>query len=114
MLIRKKSHFEESVSIYSKFCDFCRAPVNKLVELNRNMLASGDDDGCIKIWDLRTRDCVVEWTEHTDFISDMTTNGSRDTLLATGYVHSPRNFLGIVQERSRNFLRTFFQENNIL
>lgn len=34
------------------------------------MLLTGDDNGTVKLWDLRKRSCAFEWTESEDFISD--------------------------------------------
>ncbi|KAH9098191.1 hypothetical protein LEN26_016628 [Aphanomyces euteiches] len=59
-------------------------PVNQLHRISNNIITSGDDQGCVKMWDVRQRRCVVEWNEHTDYISDMTTNDAKDTLLVTG------------------------------
>ncbi|KDO29054.1 hypothetical protein SPRG_06109 [Saprolegnia parasitica CBS 223.65] len=59
-------------------------PVNSMHQISNNIFTSGDDQGCIKMWDVRQHRCVVEWNEHTDYISDMTTNDAKDTLLATG------------------------------
>jgi WD40 repeat protein len=40
-------------------------PVNRLHELSTNVFASGDDQGCIKIWDTRQHRCLSEFKEHT-------------------------------------------------
>jgi WD40 repeat protein len=48
-------------------------------------LITGDDDGTIKLWDLRTRNSVHEWTENEDFISDFALHSDGNTLLAAGY-----------------------------
>ncbi|KAE8663638.1 Transducin family protein / WD-40 repeat family protein isoform 2 [Hibiscus syriacus] len=34
-------------------------------------VASGDDEGCIKIWDTRQRSCSGSFNAHEDYISDM-------------------------------------------
>ncbi|KAJ8523760.1 hypothetical protein ON010_g17358 [Phytophthora cinnamomi] len=83
-------------------------PVNRLHELSTNVFASGDDQGCIKIWDTRQHRCLSEFKEHTvrlrkvdydkpcliycadgeigglqDYISGFATNPAQDHLLAT-------------------------------
>ncbi|CAI5700627.1 unnamed protein product [Peronospora effusa] len=58
-------------------------PVNRLHELSANVFASGDDLGCIKIWDTRQHRCLAEFKEHTDYISGFATNPAQDHLLAT-------------------------------
>jgi WD repeat-containing protein 55 len=63
---------------------YCSAPVNRLFTLSNDVIASGDDQGCIKIWDTRQHRCVVEWKEHVDYISGFAANASVDHLLATG------------------------------
>lgn len=46
-------------------------PINCLYNMDENLLASGDDGGCVKIWDLRQKKKVIEWKENQDFISDI-------------------------------------------
>ncbi|CAH0479765.1 unnamed protein product [Peronospora belbahrii] len=58
-------------------------PVNRLHELSANVFVSGDDQGCIKIWDTRQHRCLAEFKEHTDYISGFATNPAQDHLLAT-------------------------------
>ncbi|KAI9918444.1 hypothetical protein PsorP6_011507 [Peronosclerospora sorghi] len=58
-------------------------PVNRLHELSANVFASGDDQGCIKIWDTRQHRCLAKFKEHTDYISGFATNPANDHLLAT-------------------------------
>ncbi|TDH65833.1 hypothetical protein CCR75_002055 [Bremia lactucae] len=58
-------------------------PVNRLHELSDNVFVSGDDQGCIKIWDTRQHRCLSEFKEHTDYISGFATTSAQDHLLAT-------------------------------
>ncbi|KAH9834979.1 WD40 repeat-like protein [Rhodofomes roseus] len=44
--------------------------INRVKSLTPNLLASGDDDGVIKLWDLRKSDSIRTYTHHFDFISD--------------------------------------------
>lgn len=54
------------------------AAVNRLVNLTETTIASGDDGGCIKVWDTRQRSCCNTFDADEDlvseptFISDMT------------------------------------------
>uniref|UniRef100_K3WEM9 Uncharacterized protein n=1 Tax=Globisporangium ultimum (strain ATCC 200006 / CBS 805.95 / DAOM BR144) TaxID=431595 RepID=K3WEM9_GLOUD len=57
--------------------------VNRMHELSANVFSSGDDQGCVKIWDTRQHRCLAEFKEHTDFISGFATNLAGDHLLAT-------------------------------
>eukprot|EP00976_Prorocentrum_cordatum_P034453 701032-Prorocentrum_minimum.AAC.6 len=44
---------------------------------------SGDDDGCIKVWDTRQRSCVYTFDEaHHDFVSDMVFNAETNELIS--------------------------------
>jgi len=48
-----------------------------------SMLLTGDDDGSVKLWDLRTRACVQCWSENEDFISDFAIAEDKNIALAT-------------------------------
>lgn len=58
-------------------------PVNSLHNVSEGILASGDDQGVVKIWDTRTKKEVTKFEVNSDFISDMATNEASDKLLAT-------------------------------
>ncbi|CDH52970.1 hypothetical protein RO3G_08588 [Lichtheimia corymbifera JMRC:FSU:9682] len=60
------------------------APLNALLCLNENILATGDDDGVIKLWDNRKQDAVMVYKEHEDFIADMTYRPDKRTLVVAG------------------------------
>ena len=51
--------------------------VNKIRHIeNSHVIATGDDDGCVKIWDLRAaaegkKACVIEFNEHEGTVTDM-------------------------------------------
>jgi WD40 repeat protein len=46
------------------------AGVNALLPLAPNQVASGDDDGCVKLWDPRQAAPAAELRKHTDYVSD--------------------------------------------
>lgn len=46
------------------------APINALLPLAGGLVASGDDDGCVKLWDGRQSPAVAEYSAHTDYVSD--------------------------------------------
>lgn len=58
-------------------------PINKVKALDESLIATGDDAGCVKIWDIRSRKIAFKYHENTDFISDMAYVPDRYTLLAT-------------------------------
>ncbi|TVU28755.1 hypothetical protein EJB05_20287 [Eragrostis curvula] len=57
--------------------------INRLVCLTENMVATGDDEGCIKVWDTRERTCCNSFHTHEDYISDMTYVSDTNQILAT-------------------------------
>ncbi|KAJ3175642.1 WD repeat-containing protein jip5 [Irineochytrium annulatum] len=57
--------------------------INRLLSLAPNLIASGDDAGVVKLWDLRARKEVRNYTEHGDFISDLAYLEDKSTLIAT-------------------------------
>ncbi|KAL0393587.1 UNVERIFIED_CONTAM: WD repeat-containing protein 55 [Sesamum latifolium] len=48
------------------------AAVNRIINLTESTIASGDDEGCIKVWDTRQRSCCNSFNVHEEYISDMT------------------------------------------
>jgi len=59
------------------------AGISCIQTLSETLAASGDDDGCIKLWDLRSRTKVKEFKESEDFISGMLWAPDSHMLLAT-------------------------------
>tara|TARA_B110000090_G_C13322251_1_gene423995 strand:- start:412 stop:1074 length:663 start_codon:yes stop_codon:yes gene_type:complete len=59
--------------------------INKLHMLDENLFATGDDSGCVKLWDIRQdgSSAVMEWYEHEDFVSAFAYSEERNTLLST-------------------------------
>jgi WD repeat-containing protein 55 len=64
-------------------------PINSLMHIENNaILASGDDDGLLKIWDLRLsangkQGCVMQFNEHEGTIMDMKMNDQNNMLLTS-------------------------------
>ncbi|WJZ94947.1 hypothetical protein VitviT2T_013754 [Vitis vinifera] len=48
------------------------AAINRLINLTETTIASGDDEGCIKVWDTRQQSCCNSFDSHEEYISDMT------------------------------------------
>ncbi|ESW20798.1 hypothetical protein PHAVU_005G015700 [Phaseolus vulgaris] len=57
--------------------------INRLINLTEFTVASGDDDGFIKVWDIRTRSCCNNFYAHEKYISDMTFASDAMKLLST-------------------------------
>ncbi|EKX48261.1 hypothetical protein GUITHDRAFT_86068 [Guillardia theta CCMP2712] len=60
------------------------APVNAMLVMDDKFLATGDDEGVIKLWDLRQQRCCHELREHEDYISEITMASDGKTMLCTG------------------------------
>ncbi|OMJ09376.1 WD repeat-containing protein JIP5 [Smittium culicis] len=60
-----------------------RAPINRLLTVNEQMIATGDDDGCVKLWDIRQKKLAFTYEEHVDYISSMNFNQKKRHLLVT-------------------------------
>ncbi|CAO3572748.1 unnamed protein product [Mortierella alpina] len=58
-------------------------PINAIKLLTENILATGDDSGTIKLWDVRTGNETMQYTEHDDFISDFDYDTDSKTLVAS-------------------------------
>lgn len=59
------------------------SPVYCMKVIANNLLATGDDNGCVKFWDTRQASCVLTVEENEDFISDMACDNENRTLLVT-------------------------------
>ncbi|CAI2175530.1 11210_t:CDS:2 [Funneliformis geosporum] len=58
-------------------------PIYCILRLNETTLATGDDNGIIKLWDIRNGNEIMEYSEHQDFISDFAFRSDTRTLLST-------------------------------
>lgn len=76
-------------TLLHQVADAHKQPINCLAQYGDNMLCTGDDDGEIKIWDVRMRGAAppvmtFSLDEHTDFVSDLCAQAPRNVLLSTG------------------------------
>lgn len=58
-------------------------PLYSMCVADENIVATGDDEGTLKVWDLRQSKPVMEIKENDDFISDMILESRKRLLLAT-------------------------------
>ncbi|KAI0028061.1 WD40 repeat-like protein [Vararia minispora EC-137] len=58
-------------------------PINRITRCMQHLLATGDDDGVIKLWDPRKEGAVRTYTQHFDFISDFAWLEDKKQLVAT-------------------------------
>ncbi|XP_078683599.1 WD repeat-containing protein 55-like isoform X1 [Branchiostoma floridae x Branchiostoma belcheri] len=59
------------------------SPVYCQLVISDRLMATGDDDGNVKLWDLRKGHPIMELQENQDFISDMAVDEEKRFLLAT-------------------------------
>lgn len=60
------------------------SPINALIPMRERGVVTGDDDGCVKVWDVRSSKPVMEFHEQEDYISDMWyAQEQHDALLVT-------------------------------
>ncbi|KAF8352082.1 WD40-repeat-containing domain protein [Amanita rubescens] len=59
------------------------SPINRVKYLMPGLICTGDDDGVIKLWDPRQRDCLRAYTQHFDYITDFLWLGDKKQLVAT-------------------------------
>ncbi|XP_057500554.1 WD repeat-containing protein 55 [Actinidia eriantha] len=85
--------------------------VNRIINLTESTIASGDDAGCIKVWDTRQRTCCTSFNAHEEYISDMTFASDSMRLLAT----SGDGTLSVCNLRSSKVqTRSEFSEDELL
>ena len=87
-------------SVVARISDAHASGVNALHILNENCVISGDDDGEIKVWDVRTGACVMSASSHEDFISSFVVGPDGDTILSG----SGDGMLGVHSMRSGKLL----------
>ncbi|KAK9987420.1 hypothetical protein SO802_032371 [Lithocarpus litseifolius] len=73
----------ETGSAIARLEDAHSAAINRLINLSEAIIASGDDEGCIKVWDTRQRSCCNTFAAHQDYISDMSFASNSLKLLGT-------------------------------
>ncbi|KAG5534456.1 hypothetical protein RHGRI_022556 [Rhododendron griersonianum] len=85
--------------------------VNRIINLTESTIASGDDEGCVKVWDTRQRTCCSSFHAHEEYISDMTFASDSMRLLAT----SGDGTLSVCNLRSSKLqTRSEFSEEELL
>ena len=66
-------------------CTWSSAAINRLINLSEATIATGDDEGCIKVWDTRQRTCCNTFAAHQEYVSDMCYASDSMKLLGTRY-----------------------------
>jgi WD repeat-containing protein 55 len=77
---------EKQTTLIDEKSTFHTSPINALKQYSEDMLVTGDDEGTIKMWDIRQK-CPVKnlmsFAEHDDFISDLWMQNDKNHVLAT-------------------------------
>lgn len=60
-------------------------PINALLLVDENVIATGDDEGTLKVWDMRKSTSFMSLKPHEDYISDIAADPEKRTLLASRY-----------------------------
>lgn len=83
------------------------AGINRLLALpdSAHLVAAGDDDGRVHVWDLRSQQPVYRFSKHQDFVSCLTVSEKHQTLLAvsgdgTLSVHDLRSRTAVAQSET--------------
>ncbi|XP_005100082.1 WD repeat-containing protein 55 [Aplysia californica] len=58
------------------------SPIYSVVVTGDTFIATGDDDGLLKVWDMRTKEATMEMKECEDFISDMIVEDNKKIVIA--------------------------------
>ncbi|XP_013075098.2 WD repeat-containing protein 55-like isoform X1 [Biomphalaria glabrata] len=60
------------------------SPIYSMVQTGDTFVATGDDDGVLKVWDMRSKQATMELKECEEFISDMIVEDNKIIIAASG------------------------------
>ncbi|XP_023270282.1 WD repeat-containing protein 55 [Seriola lalandi dorsalis] len=75
------------------------APIYSLLLVDENILATGDDGGTLKVWDMRKGTAIMDLKQHEDYISDIAVDQAKRILLTT----SGDGTMGVFNIKRRRF-----------
>ncbi|XP_046899179.1 WD repeat-containing protein 55 [Hypomesus transpacificus] len=85
-------------------------PINALLLVDENVLATGDDGGTLKVWDMRKGTAFMELKHHEDYISGIAIDQAKKTLLTS----SGDGMMGVFNIKRRRFdLMSEFQSGDL-
>ncbi|XP_056156599.1 WD repeat-containing protein 55 [Lampris incognitus] len=86
------------------------APINALLLLDENLVATGDDAGAVKVWDMRRGSAFMDLKPHGDYISSIAVDQAKRILLTA----SGDGCLGVFNLKRRRFeLLSEFQDSDL-
>lgn len=84
------------------------APINSLLLVDENVLATGDDTGGIRLWDQRKEGPLMDMRQHEEYIADMALDPAKKLLLTARYslkaVSHPFSYITSLSEYLQPFL----------
>ncbi|XP_051534058.1 WD repeat-containing protein 55 [Myxocyprinus asiaticus] len=87
-----------------------KMPINALLVVDENVFATGDDEGMLKVWDLRKGTSFMDLKHHEDYISEITVDQAKRTLLTS----SGDGTMGVFNIKRRRFeLLSEFQSGDL-
>ncbi|XP_039630811.1 WD repeat-containing protein 55 isoform X1 [Polypterus senegalus] len=100
----------EQGKLVSKIAKAHSSSINSLLLIDENLFATGDDNGMLKVWDLRKGTSFMEMKQHEDYISDITIDLQKKILLTT----SGDGTMGVFNIKRRRFeLSSEFQNGDL-
>ncbi|KAM5301781.1 WD repeat-containing protein 55 [Glossophaga mutica] len=75
------------------------SPINSLLLVDENVLATGDDTGGIRLWDQRKEGPLMDMRQHEEYIADMALDPAKKLLLTA----SGDGCLGVFNVKRRRF-----------
>uniref|UniRef100_A0A8D0WC55 WD repeat-containing protein 55 n=1 Tax=Sus scrofa TaxID=9823 RepID=A0A8D0WC55_PIG len=75
------------------------APINSLLLVDENVLATGDDTGGVRLWDQRKEGPLMDMRQHEEYIADMALDPAKKLLLTA----SGDGCLGVFNIKRRRF-----------
>ncbi|XP_034020136.1 WD repeat-containing protein 55 isoform X2 [Thalassophryne amazonica] len=86
------------------------APINCLLLVDENIVATGDDGGTVKVWDMRKGTAFMDLKHHDDYISGITVDQAKRILLTA----SGDGTMGVFNIKRRRFeLLSEFQSGDL-
>ncbi|XP_064421677.1 WD repeat-containing protein 55 isoform X2 [Latimeria chalumnae] len=89
----------EEGKLIKRFSKAHSTAINSLLLIDENLFATGDDNGTLKVWDLRKEAAFMETRNHEEYISDITIDQNKKLLLTT----SGDGMLGVFNIKRRRF-----------
>ncbi|XP_034149178.1 WD repeat-containing protein 55 isoform X1 [Esox lucius] len=85
-------------------------PINALLLVDENVLATGDDEGTLKVWDMRKGTSFMDLKHHEDYISGIAVDQAKRILLTS----SGDGTMGVFNIKRRRFeLLSEFQSGDL-